>query len=126
VPEEVTGTWHATPAAPAAARAVIGGLLERCGMESLGPVALLLTSELVNNAVVHAGGDIELVAWCDVDTLRVEVRDRSPSIPVELRLERYALGGRGMQIVSAMARSWGSEPEARGKVVWFELGPRFG
>ena len=118
---EASATWHATPAAPRAARTVIQDLLQRSGMESLSPTALLLTSELVTNAVVHAGGDIDLFARCHGDTLRVEVRDGDATPPVDAGLGRDARSGRGIHIVDSLAGSWGSEPEERGKVVWFEL-----
>jgi nitrite reductase/ring-hydroxylating ferredoxin subunit/uncharacterized membrane protein/anti-sigma regulatory factor (Ser/Thr protein kinase) len=118
---EASATWHATSTAPHAARAVVQDLLLRSGMKSLSPTALLLTSELVTNAVVHAGGEIGLVARCDADTLRVEVHDGEANPPVETGSGQEALGGRGIHIVDSLARRWGTESDEHGKVVWFEL-----
>jgi anti-sigma regulatory factor (Ser/Thr protein kinase) len=84
-------------------------------------VAELLVSELVTNALLHAGTDVRLRVIPDVERVRIEVADRSP-IPVVLRRARgTATTGRGLALVDALAAHWGSRIEPDGKIVWFEL-----
>ncbi|WP_435851213.1 SpoIIE family protein phosphatase [Streptomyces mirabilis] len=99
--------------------------------------ALLLVSELVTNAVVHAGTTIEVVCRLeaghgppalsplDVDEpvgVVIEVADRHPSRVVrggkDAWRERY---GRGLQVVGARAESWGVTYRRAQKTVWFRL-----
>ena len=111
-------------AAPKAARHVIEGLLaDRSGgfMDD----ALLMTSELVTNAVLHAGTKCTLCAQFDPVSgwLRVEVADRSHHVPtLPAQPEPDAIGGHGLRIVAAIARRWGVASTRAGKVMWFELG----
>jgi anti-sigma regulatory factor (Ser/Thr protein kinase) len=88
-------------------------------------VAQLLVSELVTNAVRHAGGDGVLVrATLQADLLRVEVHDSSPSVPGPVSpAPESAEGGRGLLLVDALADRWGVEQVTAGKRTWFELGP---
>lgn len=81
--------------------------------------AALLTSELVANAVTHAGGACSLDATWVGSALRVEVQDTSPELPVLGTREILS----GLQLVDALARRWGMEPAPGGKVIWFELEP---
>ena len=85
--------------------------------------ALLLTSELVTNAVRHATGDIECFLWAGPEAIRVEVSDQSPDYPVPTVASPDALSGRGLQIVAALATRWGAapDPSRSGKTVWFEI-----
>jgi anti-sigma regulatory factor (Ser/Thr protein kinase) len=86
-------------------------------------IAVLLTSELVTNVIVHARTPMRL----DVDTepphggVRVAIADDVPRPPVRRSMNDGRLTGRGMHLVESLAREWGVEPTARGKRVWFEL-----
>ena len=82
---------------------------------------LLLTTELVSNAIIHGWADVRLRArLVSPDRIRVEVYDTSPSQP-RLRAA-WAGGGRGLAIVDETADGWGVVPEPTGgKTVWFEL-----
>jgi hypothetical protein len=82
--------------------------------------AILLTSELVTNPTVHACGPVALRAQHE---LRVEVADSSELIPVAQRetFRRSETGGRGMQLVEALAARWGINRHTSGKAVWFEI-----
>lgn len=82
--------------------------------------ALLLASELVTNAVLHAR--TELVVRCEVtsDCIRVEVEDGSRLLPLLDRAAVDAVSGRGLCLVADLAHAWGVEPLATGKKVWFE------
>ncbi|GHF38363.1 ATPase [Kitasatospora xanthocidica] len=84
---------------------------------------LLMVSELVTNACMHApGGPRELrLSWNGV-RLRVEVTDASP-VPPRLRpfTDPGRPGGHGLRVVDRLARAWGSLPEGEGKLVWLEV-----
>ena len=87
--------------------------------------ALLLTSELVANAVMHTDGRSELRAVYDpgLARLRVEVSDRSPVIPtVGVVTAGSSRGGLGLRIIECLAERWGTTALPSGKSVWFELG----
>ncbi|MFD7258216.1 ATP-binding protein [Streptomyces sp. NPDC059874] len=83
---------------------------------------LLLVSELVANARLHGGGPSSLLLRRTGDGLRVEVTDRSPTLPVlQPRSHPARPGGHGLLIVDRLARSWGAEPLDGGKRVWLEV-----
>ena len=85
----------------------------------------LLVTELVANSVRHAGLDesdrITLMLELSDTRVRVEVRDPGRGFAFPVRPQKLtAEGGRGLQIVAAIAHRWGverSEPIA----VWFEI-----
>jgi hypothetical protein len=54
-------------------------------------------------------------------TLRVEVSDDDPNLPVASHPQHPATSGRGLRIVAALADRWGVTPNPDGKTVWFEL-----
>ncbi|MFD9406043.1 ATP-binding protein [Streptomyces sp. NPDC059989] len=89
---------------------------------------LLLVSEVVTNACLHAGGPRELVLRHTPERLRVEVSDYSPE-PPRRRLpgDRALPGGHGLIVLERLARSWGSTPSGDGrpgKTVWLEVPAR--
>ncbi len=100
-------------------REVCGALLgapDRCD------TLVLLTSELVTNAVMHAGGRVEVaVEVVGTRRLRVEVRDGSRELPRVQDADSDAMGGRGLLLVDKLADAWGVEIAREGKSVWFEL-----
>ena len=85
--------------------------------------ALLLTSELVTNAVLHAPGAIVLHVELVQNRLRVAVTDHGPGRPVVHALDDLTRpSGRGMVIVDAVSTAWGVDALPGGaKSVWFEL-----
>ncbi|MEV0411608.1 ATP-binding protein [Streptomyces sp. NPDC050448] len=86
---------------------------------------LLLVSELVSNACIHAAGPRGLVLRRSARQLRMEVGDGSPEHPRRLRTADAARpGGHGLLVLERLARSWGCEPYADGRVgktVWAEV-----
>ncbi len=87
--------------------------------------AVLLTSELVTNAVVHTADPVVLDTALGNGTLHVEVTDRSPRLPKPAAaVASYAQSGRGLLLVVELADRWGYRPSRftrPGKTVWFEL-----
>ena len=117
--------------APGAARRFVRAALadwtER-GVGGLGDLlaadALVIVSELVTNAVVHAGTDVELLCRLDEDGLLVvEVSDHHPSRTVREESSPYdgAEYGRGLRLVAALADCWGITYRTGSKTVWARL-----
>jgi anti-sigma regulatory factor (Ser/Thr protein kinase) len=83
--------------------------------------AELLLSEMVGNAVQHAGTTVGTELCVDGPRLRLTVTDSSTR-PVRARpLDLMAEGGRGLQLVDQLSERWGVEADRDGKRVWFEL-----
>ncbi|MFC8784535.1 ATP-binding protein [Streptomyces nigra] len=86
---------------------------------------LLVVSELVTNACLHAEGpDRLLIAW-DNKVIRVEVADKGTGQPAPRTPHRAGRpGGHGMFIVQRLCLDWGVQraPGQAGKTVWAELG----
>jgi hypothetical protein len=85
---------------------------------------LLLVSELLANAIMHAGGALELVVHPGRATgaLRLEVIDADPTLPVPPAVHRPGHpGGHGLLIVEKLSDRWGVIPGLVGKTVWAEV-----
>jgi len=85
--------------------------------------AVLLTSELVTNAIVHARSTVRVCVRIDLErsVVRVGVMDASPDLPVARSPRRTAGGGRGIRLLGALSATWGASPSGTGKEVWFEI-----
>lgn len=111
--------------APGAARRFIAQALRHWGHDgSVIDDARLVISELVSNAVRHTRSPFSVSITSDSPKLRIAVHDASSSVPVTgQRSEDAPAGGRGLQIVAALADDWGVERTPSGKVVWADLSP---
>ena len=110
------------PASVPAARHFVREFLTEEGVDAvLALPALLLTSELVTNGVIHAHTDLDLRAALANDSLRVEVVDHGGGRPVRGHAAHDAERGRGLTVVSELATRWGVVMEPDWKSVWFEL-----
>lgn len=78
----------------------------------------LVVSELLSNALQHAGGLVGLVLVFDARRLRIMVSDGSHDLPV---LRSNPAGGWGLVIVDRLADAWGVAPYRNGKQVWADL-----
>jgi two-component sensor histidine kinase len=112
------------PQAPERARAWIESRV-RWLPGSVRTQVLLLTSELVNNAVRHGGADkgelIGVAVWPTTDGIAVEVSDAGPGFTPHERDEPLdEPGGWGLVLVERMAERWGVVRDGRTRV-WFEL-----
>ena len=82
--------------------------------------AVLCTSELATNALLHGDGPISLVLDL-TDRARVAVGDRNERPPVRISAEPDDDIGRGLMLVTLFADDWGYERADDGKTVWFEI-----
>ncbi|NUT45872.1 MAG: ATP-binding protein [Saccharothrix sp.] len=118
----VAVTLPASAGSSARARQVVGAAGSAWGLseDTIDDAALVVT-ELVSNAVDHATGPVGLTVTRTDSGLRIEVADRSSAPPQPRPVQVDSARGRGLIIVAALSRSWGSSPTSDGKVVWAEL-----
>src|SRR5438874_3144103 len=121
--ERTTTVLEASPASASVARHFVADSLEGRANPALIEAGVLLVSELVTNAVLHALSEIELAVIVRGDIVRVEVVDHSPVLPARKNYSEEAGTGRGLLLVEAMSSAWGCEMRDGGKVVWFEVVP---
>ena len=137
-PPLVAATLTGGPRAPGTARELLGHALDEWAATGrrttgrAGDEAVLVLSELVTNAVVHAGTDVEVS--CRLEEPRespgarydivVEVSDRHPSRTLRGGNPEYepAEYGRGLRLVTALAVEWGVTYRRDGKTVWARIG----
>lgn len=112
------------PSLIGAARAFVRSRLESWEATNWVPKAVLVASELVTNAVLHARTEIQLRLSVEEANVRIEVHDGNSRVPVPASCGVDATSGRGLALVAAVADSWGFELQGDGKVVWAELGQR--
>ncbi|MGH3665365.1 MAG: ATP-binding protein [Egibacteraceae bacterium] len=106
---------------PRRARRFVRRAVQGWGCAQIGDAVVMLTNELVTNAVLHAGSRVVLRLRHVGDGIRVEVADADPRRPDPQPYEVDAQTGRGMALLTAEASAWGVEPAEGGKVVWFEV-----
>ncbi|WP_377269118.1 SpoIIE family protein phosphatase [Peterkaempfera sp. SMS 1(5)a] len=134
VTARAAATFEPVGRSVAAARGFVRDTLQGWGFAELVDDAVVLASELVTNAVVHAGTAAEVTCLRDEDAVRIEVADRYPERELPLqgigpagdpargRLgDPEREGGRGLLLCSALAPRWGVEYNATHKLVWFRL-----
>ena len=111
----------------AVARAFVRDTLQAWGFADVVDDAVVLTSELVTNAVIHAGTAADVQCLRYETAVRVEVADHYPEreVPIQVRGRQFrdtdSEGGRGLLLCAALASRWGVEYTAAGKHVWFQL-----
>jgi anti-sigma regulatory factor (Ser/Thr protein kinase) len=110
------------PAAAAEARCQVEAAIYAYGAPVDVSVAVLLTSELVTNAIQHQAGETaQLVIDFTRGQLRVDVHDTSGSLPVLAEAAADAEGGRGLMLVATLSSDWGCYRTRAGKAVYFTL-----
>lgn len=84
------------------------------------PIVELLASELVANAIVHAGTPFTVTIAVAEGVAEVAVTDTDVGWPKPGDLtDLKAPSGRGVALVAALADAWGVAPMPAGKQVWF-------
>ena len=113
-------TFAADPQSVAEARAFTRRTLEEWGASDVADDAVLVVSELVTNAITHAGTpttlEVRLVPggiWLDVEDLHPSRMIRMGADPTE-----SAEYGRGLLITSMLGSAWGIEYRPDRKRVW--------
>jgi PAS domain S-box-containing protein len=105
-----------------ARRAVEDALRGEGAADELVDSAVLLVSEVVSNAVLHAGTVLRFRCEAGPLGVRVEVADESPVAPTERTPTEREATGRGLMLVRALASDFGVQMLSAGKVVWFAVG----
>ncbi|MEU1197912.1 SpoIIE family protein phosphatase [Streptomyces sp. NPDC005813] len=111
----------------ATARSFVRDTLQGWGFGDIVDDAVVLTSELVTNAVVHAGTSADVLCLRSDEGVRIEVADRYPEREIPLQAAAINMGspdregGRGLQLCAALAARWGVEYTPTHKQVWFRL-----
>lgn len=112
------------------ARHYVRRLLTRNGSRSIAGDAELLTCECVSNAIRFtrsgtAGGRVAVRVLGMDDVLRVEVLDQggATSVPAPRGApdSAHAENGRGLHLIEALAREWGTMPYGPGTLTWFTV-----
>lgn len=121
--EERAVGWHFPPdlISGARARQRLRAVLTLWRLLDVLDEAELLTTELVNNAIVHARSEVLVTVTQRRSVVRVEVTDVGDGA---FRPEDAGLGathGRGLMLVEAMSSAWGTAVTSDSKTVWFEL-----
>ena len=119
------------PESPRAAREFTREALRRWDMSAVFPDTAVVVSELVTNALCHgarldfgaaARGQVELSLWHRASHLVCAVTDPSAEPPVLRPADPGAEAGRGLQVVQALATTWGwAMLGFHRKVVWAAL-----
>ncbi|MFE9022591.1 SpoIIE family protein phosphatase [Streptomyces sp. NPDC007808] len=103
------------------ARAVVREQLRAWGLPTPADSAELMVSELVTNALRHSHSRPVVLRLVRGDTLLCEVDDDAHDLPTLLSAGPHDEAGRGLRVVSTLAREWGTTRTGGGKTVWFEL-----
>lgn len=114
LPGKAHATWDA--------RRLIDEMCTRWQLEQLREPAQIIGTELVTNAVNHAGAPIKLCVTVRSYVLRIEVSDPSTAPPVLWKRSPGAtMGGFGLWLVEALATRWNVQITPAGKTVWADL-----
>jgi hypothetical protein len=121
IPSSDIAQWllQPQPSTPRLVRRLVRRTLADWGLTACADVTELLASELVTNAVRYTSRPIEL-RLMRTDVLLCEVKDDDHHLPVLRSASGSDEVGRGLHLVSSLARRWGASRTIDGKVVWFD------
>ncbi|MGV9266955.1 SpoIIE family protein phosphatase [Kitasatospora sp. NPDC003701] len=121
LPSQDVASWLLPDTAMAAgeARQYTRDQLAVWDLDELAMTTELVVSELVGNVVRHAKGPVRL-RLLRSDVLICEVSDGSLTTPHIRRAATTDEGGRGLQLIEALAHRWGTRHESTGKCIWTE------
>ncbi|WP_328535859.1 SpoIIE family protein phosphatase [Streptomyces sp. NBC_00344] len=122
IPEEDVAEWQLEldPREVSRARRLVRDRLLRWGRPDSAETAELMVSELVTNAVKNGRTQQIRLRLVRTDALLCEVSDDEPAPAALLNASADDEFGRGLLVVSSLARAWGTSTNAHGKTVWFE------
>lgn len=114
-------TLPSTPYSVRIARFYVRAALNEHGLGEYATDAETVTSELVTNAITHAGGPavrVEVLHLAGSGAVSVIVADNSPEPPVLRAPDAESVQWRGLHIVDALSARWGWTPQGAGKAVY--------
>ena len=111
----------ALPSSAGEARKLLRDAMPEEVSEESSDAAALAISEIVTNALVHAGTPMRLRVILAPSAVRVELADGSARLPLPREYSRAAGTGRGLHMVTEIVDQWGAHHDEDGKVVWFEI-----
>jgi hypothetical protein len=107
------------------ARRFIAGVLTRWRLTRLTSEVVLVGHELIANALRHGTPPAVLRLSRLADAVVVEVGDASRAVPRIPEIDNTSsISGRGLRIVTSLARGWGVRLHHEGKIVWAEIPAR--
>ena len=120
---KASGRLPADPRSAGAARRLVRQTLEGwCDEQQIDEIALC-ASEMVTNAVVHAGSGPRVLVQIRPAVVHVEISDDSDTTPVPRSAGPEDTSGRGMSILGALSDRWGTRRRSGGgNTVWFDVG----
>ncbi|WP_326656548.1 ATP-binding SpoIIE family protein phosphatase [Streptomyces sp. NBC_00385] len=123
IPDDDVAAWQLAldPREVARARRLVRGRLLDWELPDAVEAAELMVSEIVTNAVKHGRTHHIGLRLVRTGALLCEVTDDEPAPATLLDAAADDESGRGLVLVSSLAREWGTSTTARGKTVWFEL-----
>ena len=84
--------------------------------------AVLCTSELTTNALLHAGTAARVEIDLSPERLLVSVADSGTrGAVIRARTDTLSSRGRGLGLIEQLSDAWGTDPTVRGSTVWFEM-----
>nr|WP_246613643.1 SpoIIE family protein phosphatase [Actinoplanes bogorensis] len=84
--------------------------------------AILCTSELTTNALLHAGTPAQVHIDLNAERLLVSVADTGTrGSVIRAHADTMSSRGRGLGLIEELSDSWGTDPTVRGTTVWFEM-----
>ena len=107
--------------APGRARVFLEDTCRRWAVPEYTQDAALVVSELITNAVRHAGTEMRLGLELRDGGLTVSVHDRGEGLPRLIPPAERVFAGRGLAIVVRLAEAWGVVVADGGKSVWCRL-----
>ena len=97
------------------------GSEDRAADQELVYEAGVVASELLSNAARACRSRIAVRLEVHHDSIRIEVYDDGPGVPVQRQVQAVEVSGRGLRIVDSLSASWGTIPRPAGKCVWSEM-----
>jgi len=123
--EAGAATWSEVfvpvPAAVPAARRFVAGVLVQWHEDEIVRDATLVTSELATNALIHGASPFRASVSRDAGVVRISVEDVARGWPERRGATIDDVGGRGLDIVNALAQRAGYDALPGGKIAWAEF-----
>lgn len=113
--------YAALPEAAPAARHFVASVTRNALDADTQHTAVLLTSETVTNAVIHARTPLQVGVTIWPTHVLIAVGDHNPDLPQGRDHDPDRPNGRGIPLLDALAQTWGVTTHTDGKTTWFTL-----